>query len=410
MLNFFYINKEYLIKNIILFLLIYCSFESLLFGTNILISFKVYMISIYLVLEFIMLMMIVFKEKKLTFDKKDIFKCYILISLIFFAQIYSYIRGYSFFCPQYFYNVLIIIIALTFGKIYSQDDFKKIFVNIMYYLAVFGIIIYCLNILRIDIPHFIVINKSNGIFYHYLLSATVLPNKYSILRLFGIFREPGVFAIFLSMALFFELFFSQKIALRKLIVFIIAILLTFSTSGYIIMSLYLLIYFFSFTDYSKKSLFLKVLLILFAISIFMFGISSEYNNFVFGKLYIENDSYNSRIYSLYSGFVLSFKNFFLGQGWDYIITEFSNFVDNNYQIMNVHFTNTYLKMAVTYGWIFTLIILFYTFIFLKKKSFSKKQFILFIIIWLMMFSNEDFILNPIIYLILFVRNKSYENS
>ncbi len=409
MIKFFNIDKEYFIKNVILFLLIYSSFETLLFGTNILMSFKVYMILIYLLLLFIMLMMIYIKEKKLTFSKHNISKTFVLISLIVFTQVYSYIKGYSFFNPQYFYNMLLIIMALVIGKLYSQKDFENMFVNIIYWISIFGILIYFLIILRIEIPHFIVINKSNFVFYHYLISCS-LTNGSLISRLYSIFREPGVYAIFLLIALFFELFSNEKISLKKIIVFMISIILTFSTSGYILMSLFLLVYLFFFKTHSKKILFLKILLIIISFFILCSGINDDINSLVFGKLYKENLSLNSRIYSLYAGFTLSLKNFFFGYGWDYIINNWDEFVDKEFYVLNISFTNTYLRMACTYGWIFASIILLYTFKFLKHKSSSLRQYICFIVIWLIMFSNENFLLNPIIYSILFLEDRKYEKS
>lgn len=391
------------IKYIILFLLIYCSFESLLFGTNILPLFQVAMAGIYIILELVMLLLVFITHEKISFDKNTVLTSATLIGLIFLTQIYSYVTGYSLLSPQYFYNVLLIIMACTMTKLYSRQAFEEMFVNIMYWLSIAGIGIYVINMLGVSLPHIVLVNRANSLFYHYLVAAQ-LSGDYTIPRLYGVFREPGVLGVYVSLAVFFELFRVKKISLLKIGVFIIATLLTFSTAGYITVGVLALAYLLS-----VKNNLQKFILILLSIIVLCFGLTDQVNQFVFGKFYTANNSLNSRIYSLYGGFVLSVQGFFLGHGWDYIINNFTRFIDRTYYITDTSFTNTYLRMACTYGWIFTSVVLVYTLKFLKRHNISIFQLILITIAWFCIFSNENFLLNLIIYVILFLKEAKYEN-
>lgn len=57
--------------------------------------------------------------------------------------------------------------------------------------------------------------------------------QFEIPRLFGPFSEPGVFQIYLNLAILFHCIRNNEISIIRILTFIIALTLTFSTTGYI---------------------------------------------------------------------------------------------------------------------------------------------------------------------------------
>jgi len=68
----------------------------------------------------------------------------------------------------------------------------------------------------------------------------------------GIFREAGVYAIYLLFAVIIELYYNKEINYKRLMVFIIALLSASSTAGYIILAFLLFIYIFKTNNINIK--------------------------------------------------------------------------------------------------------------------------------------------------------------
>lgn len=404
-----YIKNE-IVEYFFVIAIVFLSLDSLLFGTNTYPFAKIALVGLTGLIALILIFLRLISKKSAEMSRTN----FIHLSILFFLLSLSQLKvmfitggGLEF---QYIYNFILIIFIYEISQIISLEVFYKKYVNIMVLMACFAVVLYFLDLIHVldRIPSIIITNTS-GYRYHFFGFGTMMEHmQYYAIRVYGIFREPGVFAIYLCIALGIHLFFCEKKVLN-IIILSIAIILTFSTAGYFIL-IALLSFFVLLNAHSKKEFYIKCLIILIIILFLVFYLDQVYNQ-VFGKLYVENDSLNSRIYSIILGFIFSIKSPLLGLGWNYVSDNFDKIAISNFGISNVAFTNTYLRMASTYGWIYTIYILKNTYCFFRRSFFYNKlhhtKFIVFIIfmMWIIMFSNEGMLLNPLIYIWLFAETK-----
>ena len=85
------------------------------------------------------------------------------------------------------------------------------------------------------------VNTSGMSFYN--LFIVVIPKIYYyssiMVRNFGLFREPGVYQMYIILALIIQLFIFSKPNLKITIMYILVLISTFSTTGYIALLLLL---------------------------------------------------------------------------------------------------------------------------------------------------------------------------
>jgi len=387
-----------------LFGLLYFSIETLLFGTNYDRRFQIMMVLLTMIIELAMISGWIFKFGS-TLKISANFGLYVLINIILLllTLISSLIRGQSDIEIQYIYHLLILVVAFTFAHQVNIKDFIRYYVEIVTFISVCSIALYILDALGIlsHLPSLSVQNTSGYQYKHYFVGV-LQPELWSATkRSYSIFREPGVFASILSIALCFEMFMKRNTSILRCAVLAVAIILTFSTAGYIALAMIMTV-FAALTKVSTiRDRALKVLIILVSILIFAIGISESMNNSVFGKLFTNNETLNSRVYSIVAGFEYSLQRPLFGSGWKSVINEFTDYARVAFGVKSVHFTNTVFRMACTYGWVMTVGIFAMTFRFFhiaKKKGVSSLFLILF---WIIALSNENFLLNIILYLVAF---------
>ena len=138
----------------------------------------------------------------------------------------------------YFYRIGLIFAGALIASYISFDLFALQFSRVITVLASASLIGFGLNILR---PGFVrlfpvIVNTVGLKFYNLFLTA--IPGMYfdnitNMPRNFGLFREPGVFQIFLILALSIQLFVFSKPHVISSVIYLIALLTTLSTAGYI---------------------------------------------------------------------------------------------------------------------------------------------------------------------------------
>lgn len=129
----------------------------------------------------------------------------------------------------------------------AYKDFIRVFTNIIFVIALYSLIIYliCLNTSIYDYMYnhvavFDSINVDRAVFdgggknfIIYNFQTDFISKAIGASRNCGPFWEPGMFAVFVLIALFFNLFLIKKGKLIKTIILIAALISTFSTGGYI---------------------------------------------------------------------------------------------------------------------------------------------------------------------------------
>jgi hypothetical protein len=289
----------------------------------------------------------------------------IMISLVLFTGLYfGDIRS------GYFYKIILLAVGFFFAKTTSLDSFIKDFISVVYFIAVCALAGW---VLMAVLPGFVtmfpvVSNVSDVSFYNLFL--TNVPLAVHGTRLFGIFREPGVGQMYFNLALAFLIATSERsINYKFFVVFIISVVLTQSTTGYISLAFILLFFMLKpgvGRKYIKEKFFISVLIIaaLFIVSTNTSLLSSEGD--VLGKLGdTQRSSTVARLASLYCNIEI-FKQYPLfGAGFDNMGTLFPALSGRMLGVEVEQNTNMLLIQFATHGllygllWVYGCLKLFY---------------------------------------------------
>lgn len=210
-----------------------------------------------------------------------------------------------------FYFLMVVSIALLFCLTVDFSTFCRSFVAVMVFLCVYSII--CTYLLRgiwfSPNSHFPIIFNSSKIPFYDFGFAFVVANK-TYLRNFGVFREPGVYQVFINIALIIELFVIRskrgwvKVAVVAVLGF--TVLTTFSISGcvtaFIVMVTYII------ARISRSTHKIRAVIIVSAVGFACVGLVAvlyaKNNNFhwelvsAFNKIVHSNDSLSARMGSI----------------------------------------------------------------------------------------------------------------
>lgn len=208
---------------LIFFLLIFVSDDTVLFGTNangVFIGIKYATIISLFVYFFVKSI----TRKPLSSKNILIAICMSLLVLLSGFSNNDWITGY-------FYKILLIWFGLSITSVTRIDVFLKYFVDTIYFLTIYSILCQLLYlIIPGAISVFPLITNSADVSFHNL-GLAVIPIE-GTLRLYGPFREPGVFQIFLNIAILITLA-KPKIDRLKFVILSLGLILTQSTTGYI---------------------------------------------------------------------------------------------------------------------------------------------------------------------------------
>lgn len=176
------------------------------------------------------------------FDRKIIFGFLLLFTI---ATIQSLL--YQAISPAIIYKPLMILITpYVFYRIIKVDYFKYLF-NIIYYLTIFSVFLY---ILQSSLPFIDSFFKDlvvqlfpyswdvwpRSLIIHTISNYRV--EEFGLYRYYGIFHEPGATAIYLVLMIILNTFFTGKPFNRKNIFLMLATLVTFSTTAYVMLFIY----------------------------------------------------------------------------------------------------------------------------------------------------------------------------
>lgn len=363
---------------------------------------------VYSIIGFLIILLI--KILTINFSNLKIMKSFItffLFTVVYVLFVFSFTD--LFFNPdidQYVIFIILLFLALTYSAIVTFENFVRIFINIM---IIFSVISLLLFVVHKIFPGFFLIfpiyQNSTGLIVHNLLIFfEPIP---TINRNFGFFWEPGAFAFFLSIALFFMI--QRRYSFFRMLIIIISILSTFSTAGYI--NLILLLFFFIFINFhrfysSGFEILLKRFFIIGTLGIVVLTISNYYFSYelswVFDKLLIlfdsdlTNPSFSTttvRLNSFINAFNIIINNPLIGVGYNSFY-----FSSQNVFVQNLV---TFLNWIMIFGLPFGLFYIFsYTSIFYNKEyNIFLNIFVIFI--QLIFISSQDLHRNMFILILLY---------
>jgi hypothetical protein len=242
-------DTQYGFSNLLLLLLlIYISSDTLMFGTNgnlLFINLR-YAFSI-CILIFLLLQ---FVTNKFRLAASTVLPgALAIIMLLFSALVNNDFKG------GYAYKIILILLVTLFASKIRFEEFVVHYDNIMYILTItsligFMILVIAPNVLKI-LP--IIYNTNNVGYYNALVTVLKSSNDNIISRNYGIFREPGIFQEFLIIALIFQLFAIKKMNIVRSVLYILALITTFSTTAYLALAGVLVAFFLSKSKDRKES-------------------------------------------------------------------------------------------------------------------------------------------------------------
>lgn len=161
-------------------------------------------------------------------------------SVVGFLLVVLYVVANSF-RDGNFVDCILLLIPIIVGFIIATgidiNEYITIYSNIMFFLAIYSLVIYCVNLI---VPSVIQGLPYLGTVYtslaeiHNAFFSVAITNSINV-RNYGIAWEPGAFSLLICWALLFEMSFYKTINYKRAVIYIITIVTTFSTTGYIAM-------------------------------------------------------------------------------------------------------------------------------------------------------------------------------
>ena len=190
-----------LISYFFVFIIIYISEETVIFGTNSNTIFTTFGKRIGFFIIAALFFLLLFSRKR-----KMHIPTLLLAALICFLFILTMII-HNEDANVYIFEISLIISAALLKSVIPFSDFKKAFCDIIFLLACFSLFFYLLQLISFPLLNYLPqISNYQGYQYRtYLLGNTNIVSR-ELLRNPSIFRESGVYALYLLLALFFNLF------------------------------------------------------------------------------------------------------------------------------------------------------------------------------------------------------------
>ena len=391
---------------IIVFLLIYTSRETILFGTN---ADPLVTLLGFIAPVIVLFMLLIRKNRtngnphfvysKRTRDTLIIISFLLVVTMIVNIDLNI----------KYGYELLLCLLAY---HIVNQIEFKRfaeVFSDIIEFFSIFAIVTFVLYIVYPGLfGIFPVITNKSG-FEFYFTGLSVLPREVFgvLLRMFGIFREPGVAIIFVNLALLFELFVINRAKILRVSLLVLTIGFSLSTAGFILTFLI----FMTYVLHAQKKHFLVSIILLAIVSVLALLIMQ--NDFIYMAVFNKfNQSDSSSTGARFGSIVNNIKlvldypiGLLFGLGYQFVEDYFANL--GGAIRGEDHNTNTLIKELSIHGFLFFFYFLVKIFRFSKnlfKREFLP-SFLVFCIIVLAL-SNEDLTVDFILYLIVFYSDKN----
>ena len=318
---------------------------------------------------------------------------------------------------SYAHLMLKIILASIIPLVIPFENFKEIYLKFVFFLSITSLLIYFIVLLYPGVLLLFpkISNGGAASYFNLGLAVYKIPLN-NLLRNGSIFWEAGAFQVFINLAIALELRFYQLKHKKRLLVFILTIISTFSTTAFVILTIQFLFFLLYNKQSSKKGTRLMPKIIIFS-SIIMFLFSSLFIDRVIGKFSDTNTSFLIRSVSLLTDIEIFNKAPILGVGVSNYKILVKEIAFNNFNLDLASSMNSITYSLAHYGIIFLSVLFFY---YLKSSNIlSNKNLILkwgYFAVFLMLFSTSNFLLSFLFLTFLFygivekIEHKDASNS
>lgn len=404
-------NEKSLILCAFIFIILLVSDDSLLFGSNSSSLFQMFKFIIYI---FIFISMIIYmSRKKIKIDKNKMMYVLILAALIICTSIVNLDFKFG-----YIYRICILLFSMLVSNLMSLKKLLWHFNKVIMVTSIFSVIVFIIEVQNKDLFRYfpIIINSAGNSFYNLFFTIVPLDN-YGVPRNYGFYREPGVFAIFLIIALVIEIYYFEEKSLPRQLILLVTILTTKSTTGYIVICLVYAGYLVKNSSTIREK---RIKVVFFILSLFVLYYILNHTNLifsenkyysVFGK-YDDIDKSNSRISSIFINIRIFLDQPFFGSGISNVTNLFPVIGFNRYGVSTEHNTNTMLLQLSTYGLLFFTVYTKMVFDFAKNVNKDGKIMYTFLIsfILILILSGENLSNNILFTSFLFFISKNKKDG
>ncbi len=378
---------------LMIFIMIYCSHDTLLFGTNA----NGLFIAVRKIIPFALIVGVFVLQRLRPIKWKTFFLLIFILALPFVSAI---VNGES--LSNYIYRCAVMCSAIFLILSQRENDYYEYYNKIIAFFSIWSIVTFLLsNFVPSIIRKFpVVINSLGNMYYNTIFSVVAPANEsYGLIRNGGIFREPGVFMVFLVIALIFELCVLKKNRMKYIGLYSITLLTTLSTAGYIILAL---IYFYIMMMHKglKYKRWIAAAIVVLTVT-FMLQAGLFSHEGMFSKFQEGSNSYGSfyaRFSSLIENAKIAIKNPLFGIG-RYGLYDLTLATSGGYEAVDN--TNTLLINFAAYGVLYGTIILLGVWKFLYHHQNRFLGSLCLMLILFLTLSNEDMGQNVVFYGIVF---------
>lgn len=371
------------------------------------------------ILAFILFILIMLERKyRETIDYFPLAFLMLMIVLLLFSTCFNYSKTEL----GYFIRFSLVLLNSYFFTRYI--DFKTIsyyFRKIMLFISIVSLIGFVLTfVLNFKIYNFLptVINV-NGVTYYnglILFFGGYSPNV--LTRNFGVFWEPGIYGSYLLIALFLQMIADKnRINWGRQIIYILALISTFSTASIILLPLVFLGYIFRNKNkqYIQTPVMLCVVITIIILLLYIDEIKpylAKWIPSIFDKLVNETGSGNTRLYSPIANLDILRQNNYFPLGFNNADLLYPLAIQK-YMSYGAQTSTTFYLMAVLgpFGIIYTFAIIFGV---LKQNGLSLYSKICFVFLLLIIINKEPhtyFLFTSMVLFYLLNKNSlHYENS
>jgi hypothetical protein len=378
--------KSAWLNYVIFFVVIFISDDTFNFGTNENTSFLYIKYFSYLFLTIYLLVISDFKSIiRLTISS-------LVLLLVLFAILSTAIFNIDF-SGGYVYHFWLFFLSFLIVNQIKHQEFIDAYLKFIFIISIISLIVFISASISMSFLEIFPVQYNSFGAKMYNMGICIVFGDGSFLRNTSIFREPGVFMIYLNLAILFELFFKLEINKKHLIVYIIAIFTTLSTAAFIALAF---IFFAYLLTQNKSKVAVKnkwLIIVFFLISIFVLS-TTELFSLIFDKVGKDNISEGSslaRTVSVIANFNIFLDNFIFGVGIKNYPSVFTNYtlmlVGISMDVWNN--TNTITTVFGVYGLLLGVLYIYMIFSFAKKTSNSTIVRMLIILVLIMLYSNED---------------------
>lgn len=404
-MKLFNVNKVYNWKEfILLFSIIMISSQTVLFGTNSIHRYS----TIVNLFAIAIATYLFFRGEMLKKGVKNHGSSYLLLITMCVMPLLSGF-GNGGFSLEYIVWICLVIGAFYYTSLVSWNKFNQIYEDIMVIIAGSAIIIFLLSLFAPAIIERLPMITNTGGIHFYNAYIGVMPTF--DVRLFGPFREPGVFQIFLNIALALTLFCREQISIWRVAILSITIILTMSTTGYIAMALLVIVFLISRGKFKGRGRGWSFAILFLIAGFFYLYLQTDLlsaEGDVFWKLSdTENDSTVSRLGAITANIQMFLENPLFGVGLSGVEDKYAGYVVAYWHYESSHNTNSVLINFAAFGFIYGVIFCvgFWKLCKMLSKGDSLRALMLFVFI-VMILSGENVTRFILIFIFMFYGLKS----